>query len=194
MRSLADAELLTRRYCSLRGLQQVPLYGALVLLSVVETLWEMPLRYAAILRLALVVVTLLGSQMISRYLDRRFGIVDSPASAEWKAIVLIVAFFVLQALLMKDGLRRELVTPFLALMAGYDALRDRGFRKHWLIPAAACVLLSIFFPAATFLPAADNAPSRAALVRLAVLGITCGFASLCDHRLLVRTFDDAPAG
>ena len=187
MRTFVDAELFTRRYPGLRGLEMAPIWGALMLTFLAESVgW---IREGDVIpHMTLMGLTLAGVWQIHRYLDRTYGVVR-PLSAGWGWFAVgVVTYYVLQIGAIRTGVRIDLTAPFLGLWAASFAWRDRGFRKHWLVPALVGFLMPFVVPYPTP-PSAGRSP--AAGVWWAVMWAAFMLASLWDHRLLVRSVGDA---
>ena len=186
MRSLADAELFTRRYRDLRGLEVAPIWAFMFLMSAADAVGlHRPGNLSPVL---LAMVPAVGATMLlHRYLDRRFGVVRRPTS--FGPLGAFIGFIVFQGLMMEVGVARDFTAPALGLLAGYLAWRDYRFRKHWLVPAVTCALLSLSLPIATTGPVPSDVATQNA-IRLAIIAATFCFAHLYDHRVLVRIFGD----
>ena len=102
MRSLADAELFTRRYTGLRGLVMVPVYGSLAFMSFAERIgWFRDGDVGP--RLLMLVPVFAACSLIRRYLDRTFGVVK-PLSAGWGWFAVgLVVFYVVQIAAIRAG-------------------------------------------------------------------------------------------
>ena len=185
MRSLADAELFTRRYTGLRGLEMAPVWGSLAFMSFTERVgW---FREGDVFpRLLMIVPAMAACALIRRYLDRTFGVVK-PLSAGWGWFgVGVVVFYVVQFAAIGAGIHIDFTGPALGVWAASLGLRDRGFRKYWLIPAAVGLLMPFVVPYPTP-PATPHGPQYPLWFGILFASFTA--ASLRDHVLLVRAFD-----
>jgi hypothetical protein len=187
MRSLADAELFTRRYTGLRGLEMVPVWGSLAVATFAEGIgWW---RDGDVLpRLLLLVPAFASCWLIRRYLDRTFSVVQ-PLSAGWGWFgVGVVVFSVVQITAIAAGVHVDFTGPAFGVWAASFGLRDGGFRRHWLIPAAVGFLMPFVVP----YPTPRSAPrSPDAAMWWAILWVAFTAASLWDHVLLVRSVEHA---
>ena len=187
MRSLADAELFTRRYPALRGLEMAPLWAQLAVLSYGERAgWVRAGDLSP--WLLMMVPTLALCWFVRRYLNRTFGVVH-PLAAGWGWCVAgVVVFYVVQIAAIGAGIHFDFTGPALGVWAAMLGLRDGGFRKHWLIPAAIGFLLPFVVPYPV--PAwAPKSPDYSTW--FGILWASFTVASLWDHVLLVRSFHHA---
>ena len=184
MRSLADAELFTRRYMGLRGLEMVPVWGSLAFMAFAEGVgW---FREGDVFPRLLILVPVIGAcLLIHRYLDRTFGVVK-PLSSGWGWLgVGVVVYYVAQIAAIRLGVHIDFTGPALGGWAASFGFRDCGFRKQWLIPAALGFLLPVVAPYPS--PSAPHAPLYSLLS--AILFAAFAAASFWDHVLLVRSFN-----
>jgi hypothetical protein len=183
MRSLADATLFTRRYPSLRGLEMVPAYTSLALMTFAEGLgW---LREGDLGPWLILLVPVIGiAKWIRRYLDRTFGVVQPLSAGSGWFGVGVVVFYVVQFAAIRAGVHVDVTGPALGVWAASLGLRDGGFRGHWLIPAAIGFLLPFVNPIPRSAPR-----SPADFMWWALLWSAFAMASLWDHLLLVRSVD-----
>ena len=182
MRTLADTAQFTRRYPSLRGLEMAPIWGCMALTSFAENRSWIH-QGDVIPQLLLFVPAWIGAWLIYRYLNRTFGVVR-PLFTDFKWLLFgVVAYYALQITAIKIGLRVDLTAPFFGLWALWFALRDGGFRKHWLLPAIVGFVTPVVVPYPT-VPTPHYTP-----LWWAILWAAFTIASLWDHVLLVRSFN-----
>jgi hypothetical protein len=189
MRSFANAERFTRRYTGLRGLEMVPVWGSLAFMSFAEGVgW---VRDGDVFPRLLVLLPVFAvCWLIRRYLDRTFGVVH-PLSAGWGWFgVGVIVYYALQFTAIATGLHVDFTGPAIGAWAASFALRDHGFRRHWLLPAAVGFLLPFVVPYPT--PPSAPRPPEASLW-WAILWAAFTAASVWDHLLLVRSFHDGLA-
>jgi hypothetical protein len=185
MRSLADATLFTRRYPSLRGLEMVPVWAYVTFTFVAEAIgWMRDGDVGA--KLVLLVPFIVIAKWIRRYLDRTFGVVQPLSAGSGWFGVGVVVFYVVQFAAIGAGVHVDFTGPALGVLATTFALRDGGFRRHWLVPAAIGFVLPFVVP----YPMPLYAPrSPDASMWWAILLSAFTMASLWDHVLLVRSVD-----
>ena len=180
----ADVQRLTRHYPFMRGLVFLPFWLGFGVVTVFNGLgWT---RTASWEEMSILTVSLTCTLPLSRYYDRRFGVVRPLRSAELSGMlpILLVIGVVVLALQFIAVAQRLPVEPVLLAMAGFCffvGFSDRGFRLHWLVPAVACLALSM----RAVLPL-DRATSHIAFG--VVYSSTVAFAHIWDHVLLVRSF------
>jgi hypothetical protein len=184
MRTLADAELFTRRYTGLRGLEMAPVYASLALASFAERIgWWREGDVGP--RLLLLIPVFGACWLIHRYLDRTFGVVK-PLSAGWGWFAIgVVVFYVLQISANRTGVHIDFTGPALGALAATFGLRDHAFRRHWLIPAVVGFLMPLVVPYPT--PASARS---AYTLWFGVLWSAFTVASVWDHLVLVQSFSD----
>jgi hypothetical protein len=181
------ASRLTRHYPFMRGLAFLPVWIGFGLVTILNGLgWT---RTASWEETTILLLSLLATVPFSRYYTRRFGVVrplkgDGTALA-WGVVAALVAL-ILQFVAV---INRFPIEPLLLLFAAiffWMGWSDDGYRKHWLIPAVACFLLSI-----RGLVPLDRQVSH--ILFGVVYAGTISLACIWDHVLLVRTLKHVQA-
>lgn len=188
LRSPAEAGEVTRRYPVLRSLQGAPYNGFITLVFFFEALgWfrRGSSVAVAVLTLLLLPLAIASSIWIYRYLNRTFGVVKlrHVGWISWSS----AALFVIGVFEVFFG-NVDVGAVAFGLWAMTHALHDRGFRKHWLLPAIVGFAMPLVIPYRT--PGGGHTPFTSFC--LAILYATFTVAQVWDHRLLVRSFDDGP--
>jgi len=178
----AAAELLTRRYRDLRGLEAAPFWVWLCVTNTVTALDLLLPVYSQLLTLLLLILGISGQRVIRRYLDHRFGVVRQPR--QWLPIVFFVGFLLFQW--SRFASSRDFMAPALGLASAYVTWRDFRLRRHWLVPTVVCAVLSLRLPV---LAPADPHFQIVFSARIAVIAAAFCLAHLLDHRALVKIFE-----
>ena len=177
---------LTRHYPAMQGLVFLPIWLGLGAVTVLNGLgWT---RTSSWEETAILFISFAAAVPFAYYYKRRFGTVrpvsgaQLPTLAAGAAVVALALQFVAVA-------NRFPVEPLLLFASGFFlviGLIDHGYRKHWVIPAVACFLLSI----RAFVPLERQ--TSHIMFGVFYAG-TVSLACIRDHVLLVRGFRELQA-
>ena len=187
LRTPLEAEKITRLYPALRGLLIAPIWAFFAVSFFIDAFTSLPRNSPH--HLWPVIPAVVASVIVRSYLNRTYGVVRTVSAGKGVAIVVtvLVAFYIVEFISLAT-VRLDLTGLAFGLMALAAAVSYRGFRRHWLVPAAIAILQPF-----VFLHQTPDHLTPAAPAWWGLYWTACTLASLWDHHLLVRSFNDGRA-